>query len=126
MMQRMFLSVFHQKKILDSVVKFIMINVVDNFRRLEFSSEMSFHYKTVLRSSVVFTVTNHFITVDNMALPMSNGLLPLVSASPRTKFGLIPFSFRTRVRLWKRITTDFAYFIHGLILTYIGLNTTLS
>lgn len=52
-------------KVLDSIIQFIVIYMMNNLRRLKLSSEMIFHYKTMLKNSLVITKRNYSIAILN-------------------------------------------------------------
>lgn len=57
----------HNFKIFNSVIKFIVIDMVDGFKTLKFSSEKFFHNMTML-SDLIFIDRYHSISVKNSTL----------------------------------------------------------
>ena len=106
LMSSLMVSPISNDKIFDSVISFNSINMVNNFRRFQKSTQMLFHYKTMLTK--IFVILRSMIGIkDHSVTAVINSFATFPAATI--------FSFT------KKLTFRITNHIHSIPLGYYGI-----
>ena len=108
MMEFSVFTPFHDLQIFNSVIRFYAVNVVDNFRRREFASDMLLHYFSMLR--YLFSVFSRHKIAVMMQRP--SGFEPIVILSGIEFFEALERAKMTFIRFNPRFSFN-AFFPTG-------------
>ena len=114
-MQDIMLGTSHKFQILDTIIEFIFIDMVNYFRTCKWSAKVSFHDQSMLKLPTSTTETNDPITTQ------SNSSLTGAKMAFTAKKITTPNAAYDLIAFFKWITTNFTY-IHNSIISKCNSN----